>query len=94
MLKQCFFRRIRNSDKMYKIMECEFLEGYRIAVGIPPDAPVGWEICDECGRLDPATITSHIREDMIMRAVTRYRAGLPTIIVDDEMLKQFEGLAL
>src|ERR1051325_6546103 len=93
-MRLCFFCGIRNSNKMYKIRECDFLEGYRIAVGIPPDSPVGWAICDKCEQLDAAGKTDHIREDMLMRAVTRYRAGQPTIIVDDDMLKEFEALAL
>jgi hypothetical protein len=79
---------------VFEAVESDFLEGYRIAVGVPPEAPVVWTICDECERLDPKTRASHIHEDMFMRAVTRYRAGQPTIIVDDEMLQQFEALAL
>jgi hypothetical protein len=90
----CFFCGIRNSDKIFKVTDREFLTGYRIAVGIPPDEPVAWTMCNECERLDPTAITSHIHEDMIMKAVNRYRAGQPTIIVDDDMLRAFEALAL
>jgi|SRR5882724_3885561 len=93
-LRPCFFCGIRSSEKVFEATESDFLDGYRIAVGISPDTPVAWTICDECERLDPKARASHIQEDMVMKAVNRYRAGQPTIIVDDEMLQQFETLAM
>lgn len=93
-MRPCFFCGIRNTERMYEIPECPFLEGYRVAVGFPADAVVGWAICDECGRLDSTAITSHIHEDMMMKAVNRYRAGQSTVIYNEEMLKDFEARVL